>query len=124
MVSTALALVLQVGVKSKGIESFFLLFDFFLQILAIKDVPLPAPRRDGPREGLDFLAHYFIEAIFAVEKLCQDAFGFCQRPGLVGKICQILFPQTIYDEMRQMRDPVIREVAHGSISLTVTVRLV
>ncbi len=69
MVSTALALVLQVGVKSKGIGSFFLLFELFLQILAIKDVPLPAPGGNGPREGLDFLPHYFIEAIFAVEKL-------------------------------------------------------
>ena len=69
MVSTDLTLLLQVGVKSKGIGLFFLLFDFFLQILAIKDVPLPAPGGNGPREGLDFPPHYFIEAIFAVEKL-------------------------------------------------------
>lgn len=112
MVSTELALVLQPGQKSKGCRSVFLFFELFLPILPIEDVPLPAPGGYRPGERLDFLPDNFIETIFQVKKFRKGTLGLRQRAGLIGKICQIFFPQTIYNEVGKVGDPIFREAAH------------
>ncbi len=61
---------------------------------------------------MDFLAHDFVQVSFAVEEFSKDTFGLSQGSGLVGEICQIVSPETIYDEMGNMGNPAVRESAH------------
>ena len=67
-------------------------FDLFLEILAVKDIPLPAPGGYGAGEGMDFFAHDLIQAIFTVEELFKNALGLSQGMGLIGEVCQVLSP--------------------------------
>ena len=85
---------------------------FLFEIFAIQNIPLPAPRRDMTRQGLDFLAHDFVDVVFPLKKIVQNLFRFCKCAALVRETCQPAFPHPIDHQMGQMRDATFRKTVH------------
>lgn len=84
-----------------------LLPPLLLKILPIEDIPLPTSRRDMARKRHDFLPHEIIDTIFALKKILQNLLGFNQSAALVGKISKVSFPETLDNEMSQVRNPIV-----------------
>ena len=83
-------------------------FEFLLEVLSVKDIPLPAPLGDGAGKGLDFFTHRFVQTLFAAEKLVQNSLGLGKGPALVGEIRQVVLPQAVEDQVSEMGDAVFR----------------
>jgi len=51
------------------------------------------------RERLDFLAHDFVDMVFALKEVMQDLFRFCKRAALVGEAYEPTFSYAVDDQV-------------------------